>query len=122
MHFEQSRFEVEHRTVKISAARLKILVLAFATFFLPASGFTQDSATLYKSKCAACHGADGKGATPVGQKIGVRDFSSPEVQKQSDDDLAGIINDGKNKMPSYKKSLKPEQVKDLVAMVRSFKK
>ena len=82
----------------------------------------QDAASTYKTKCAACHGADGKGVTPVGQKIGVRDFASPEVQKQSDDELAGIINDGKNKMPSYKKSLKPEQVKDLITVIRSFGK
>jgi mono/diheme cytochrome c family protein len=108
--------------MKIRAAILKILALALATFLLSAQGFTQDSATLYKSKCAACHGADGKGATPVGAKIGVRDLASAGVQKQTDDELAAIINDGKNKMPSYKKSLKPEQVKDLVAMVRSFKK
>src|SRR5690349_20959794 len=68
--------EVKHRTMKIRAAILKILALALATFLLSAQGFTQDSATLYKSKCAACHGADGKGATPVGAKIGVRDLAS----------------------------------------------
>jgi len=30
--------------------------------------------------------------------------------------------DGKDKMPSYKKSLKPDQVKDLVGFVRSLAK
>ena len=79
----------------------------------------QDAAAIYKTKCAACHGPDGKGDTAVGKKLGVRDFASPEVQKQSDDELAAIINDGKNKMPSYKKSLKPEQVKDLVAFIHA---
>jgi cytochrome c6 len=77
---------------------------------------------LYKTKCAVCHGADGKGETTVGKTNKVRDFASADVQKQSDADLTGIITNGKNKMPAYGRSLKPEQVKDLVAYVRSFGK
>ena len=80
----------------------------------------QDAASLYKAKCAACHGADGKGDTPVGKKLGLRDFSSPEVQKMSDAELTTIIADGKKKMPGYKKSLKPEQIKDLTAYIRDL--
>jgi mono/diheme cytochrome c family protein len=82
----------------------------------------QDAAGLYKTKCSACHGADGKGDTAMGKKMGLRDFASPEVQKMSDDELTAAIADGKNKMPSYKKSLKPEQVKDLVGYIRSLAK
>jgi len=82
----------------------------------------QDAAGLYKAKCSACHGADGKGDTPVGKKMGLRDFASPEVQKSSDDELTAIIADGKDKMPSYKKSLKPAQIKDLVGYIRSLAK
>ena len=40
----------------------------------------------------------------------------------SDDELAAVISDGKDKMPSYKKSLKPEQVKELVGYIRSLAK
>jgi mono/diheme cytochrome c family protein len=82
----------------------------------------QDAAGLYKAKCSACHGADGKGDTPVGKKMGLRDFASHEVQKMNDDELTAIIADGKDKMPSYKKSLKPEQIKELVGYVRSLAK
>lgn len=82
----------------------------------------QDAASLFKTKCSACHGADGKGDTPVGKKFGVRDFTSPEVQKMSDDELTTIIADGKGKMPGYKKSLKPEQIKDLTAYIRELAK
>lgn len=80
----------------------------------------QDAASLYKSKCSACHGADGKGDTPVGKKMGIRDLASPEAQKMSDDELTAVIADGKDKMPSYKKSLKPDQIKDLVGYIRSL--
>jgi cytochrome c6 len=77
---------------------------------------------LYKAKCAACHGADGKGETTVGKASKVRDLGSADVQGQSDDAIAAIIGNGKGKMPAYGKSLKPEQIKDLVAYIRSLKK
>lgn len=80
------------------------------------------AAALYKTKCAACHAPDGHGDTAAGKKLGVHDFASPEVQKESDDELAAIIAKGKNKMPAYEKSLKPEEIKDLVAQVRSLAK
>jgi mono/diheme cytochrome c family protein len=82
----------------------------------------QDAAGTFKSKCAACHGADAKGNTPVGTKMGIKDLASPDVQKMSDDELTAAIADGKNKMPSYKKSLKPDQIKELVGYVRSLAK
>jgi cytochrome c6 len=81
----------------------------------------QDAAATYKGKCAACHGADAKGETPVGKKMGIKDLASGDVQKMSDAELTTVIADGKNKMPSYKKSLKPDQIKELVGYIRSLK-
>jgi cytochrome c6 len=75
----------------------------------------------YKAKCAMCHGADGKGGTPTGKAMKVRDFASEDVQKQSDADLGDAISKGKGKMPAYK-TLTAEQVRDLVGYVRSFGK
>lgn len=71
----------------------------------------------YKAKCAACHGPDGKGK----EAMKTRDLSSADVQKQSDADLSGIITTGKGKMPPYK-TMTPDQVKDMVAFIRSLKK
>ena len=96
------------------------LALSLATWSKPAAA--DDAAPIYKAKCAACHGADGKGDSPIGKKMGLRDFASPEVLKMSDGELTTIIADGKDKMPSYKKSLKPEQIRDLVGYVRSLGK
>lgn len=93
---------------------------AFAALSSPVRA--QDAAAIYKAKCAACHGADGKGETAIGKVNKVRDLGSPEVQKQSDADLTAIIENGKGKMPGYAKSLKPEQVKELVAYIRSIAK
>jgi cytochrome c6 len=77
---------------------------------------------LYKSKCAGCHGADGKGQTSMGKANNIRDLGSADVQAQSDDAIAGIISGGKGKMPAYGKSLKADQIKDLVAYIRTLKK
>jgi mono/diheme cytochrome c family protein len=82
----------------------------------------EGSEKLYKTKCAACHGADGKGETAIGKANKMRDLASADIQKQSDEDLLEIITKGKNKMPAYGKSLKPEQIKDLVTYIRSFGK
>jgi len=80
------------------------------------------SAATYKAKCAACHGADGRGDTPAGKSTKARSFADPEVVKASDDDLAAIIEKGKAKMPGYGKSMKPDEIKDMVAYIRSIAK
>ena len=58
----------------------------------------------------------------MGKKMGARDFHSPDVQKESDADLTAAIAKGKNKMPSYEKSLKPEDIQGLVAYIRTLGK
>ncbi len=69
-----------------------------------------------------CHAADGSGNTTMGKKMNLRDLGSPEVQKQTDAELTDIVAKGKNKMPGYEKTLKPEEIKALVAYMRTMKK
>ena len=80
-----------------------------------------DNAAVYKAKCAACHGADGAGQTPMGKKMNLRDLRAPEVQKQSNADLTKIITDGKEKMPAYKGKLTADEIKGLVQFLRELK-
>jgi cytochrome c6 len=75
-------------------------------------------AATFKTKCAGCHGADGKGKAA----LKTQDMSSAAVQQMSDAELTAITTDGKGKMPAYGKSLKPDQIKDLVDYIRSFAK
>ena len=100
---------------------LVVGVTLFSLFCLPVRAQSPGE-NLYKAKCAACHGADGKGETAVGKMNKLKDLGSADVQKQSDSDLTEIIANGKGKMPGYSKSLKPEQMKDLVAYIRSLAK
>jgi YVTN family beta-propeller protein len=82
----------------------------------------KDPATeaLYKSKCQICHGADGKGSA-AGQKLGVKDFNSPEVAKQSDSELFDATKKGKGKMPAFNGKLTDDQIKALVKYIRNLK-
>ncbi len=106
---------------------IKMQVFATVTaiaveFDLSLSAHAQNaSETLYKSKCATCHGADGAGSA-TGKKMGAHDFTTAEVQGMADAELSTIITNGKNKMPKYGASLKPEDIKGLVAYIRTFKK
>jgi mono/diheme cytochrome c family protein len=82
----------------------------------------QDGPTLYKTKCAMCHGADGKGETPMGKKLNIRDLGSPEVQKQTDAELTAIISKGKGKMPPFEGKLTAEQIGQVLAHIRELGK
>jgi len=98
------------------------IVVAAPVLVCARSRADDKSAATYKAKCATCHGADGKGDTPAGKSTKVRSFGDAEVVKTSDDDLAGIIEKGKGKMPGYGKSMKPDEIKDMVAYIRSLAK
>ncbi|HWN99286.1 MAG TPA: cytochrome c [Blastocatellia bacterium] len=78
-----------------------------------------DAAALFTSnKCATCHGADGKGKIK-----GARDFTDAAWQKtESDAELAAVIKNGKKPMPPYGDKLSDDEIKALVAYVRSFGK
>jgi cytochrome c6 len=113
--------EDEMNRIMLRIGQSLFQVLAF-TLFLSATVRADDAAATFKAKCAGCHGPDGKGNTPAGKATGVHDFSSPDVQKTSDADLAGIISMGKNKMPPYAKTLKEAEITSLVAYIRSLGK
>lgn len=101
--------------------RVKAILLIFAIAVTPAL-LAADGAAVYKSKCATCHGADGKGQTPMGKKMGLRDLGSPDVQKQTDKQLYDWTAVGKGKMPAYKDKLSDDEIKALVAHMRTFAK
>ncbi|HEX4946535.1 MAG TPA: cytochrome c [Blastocatellia bacterium] len=105
----------------LSAAALVVAALTSLTIQpLPTTAAVQDAATIYKTKCASCHGLDGSGNTAAGKKLKVRDLRSAEVKKMSEPQMHDIIAKGKGKMPAGK-GLNDDQVKQLVTHVRSMK-
>lgn len=100
----------------------RFLPLFLALLFVPVAWAQGNAEATYKAKCAGCHGADGAANTPAAKTLGVRDFHSPDVEKETDAELADIITKGKNKMPKYGDKLKDSEIKDLAGYVRTFSK
>jgi mono/diheme cytochrome c family protein len=96
---------------RIAAALAAVLTVAIAT---PASA--ADAKTLFKQKCAACHGPDGKGQTKMGEKLGVKDLTTI---KDSEADIEAIISAGKPpKMTAFKDKISADEIKALAAFVK----
>jgi cytochrome c6 len=78
-----------------------------------------DPASTFKSKCAACHGADGV-PTALGNRMHAPDLRSKEVQDQTPAALAQVISAGKNNMPAFGNRLDKDQIQKLVDYIRTF--
>jgi mono/diheme cytochrome c family protein len=90
-----------------------------ATFFLAVA---QDSAGIYKSKCASCHGPKGAGRPAMKGS----NLLTPEAKKATDDALIDAIqNGGAAKKASHaysKKGVTADQAKGLVIHIRELQK
>jgi len=100
-----------------------LIALIAATIAAPSFAADHPGAVVYRTKmCKACHGDDGSGNTPAGKTVQAHDLRSEAVQKKSDQELMATITNGKGKMPSFKSSLKAEQIRDVVGYIRTLKK
>lgn len=82
-----------------------------------------DSAGVYKAKCAVCHAADGSGSSAMGKTLGSPDLRADAVQKETYAQLIDSITNGKGKkMPAYKGKITDDQIKDLAAYIRDLAK
>jgi cytochrome c553 len=92
------------------------------------TSFAEDAKVNWEKHCQKCHGADGKGQTVMGKKLKVKDYTDAKVQESFKDEEANKItkegkNEGdKNLMPKFADKLSDQEIKDLTAYVRKFKK
>jgi len=106
---------------------MKIFAVLAASL-LAGSGSAADVKANWAAHCAKCHGADGKGATRMGKQAGAKDYTDAKVQEAMKDDAAakaikeGIMEGGKKKMDPYKDKLSDDEIKALIAHMRTFKK
>jgi cytochrome c553 len=104
--------------MKMMKIAMLVLTIAIALFILiPSLSWAEDGASIYKTKCAACHGADaaGKPAAKIPSLV------TDDAKKLSDADLEKAITE-KPKHAGVAKSLTPDQVKMLVSYIRSVQK
>jgi cytochrome c6 len=95
-----------------------ILVCAGAV----ASACAEPASSVYKAKCAACHGAVGDASTPAGKALKVPSFTSESVLKETDANMLSIAMYGKGKMPAWNDKLSADQLRALIAFIHTFQK
>src|SRR5216684_5189386 len=81
---------------------------------------------LFRNNCARCHGADGRGDTPLGNTYKAPDFTDPEwwqkhSQITSTASLISIVSRGKGGMPAFGKKLSRADIRWRVGYVRRFR-
>lgn len=115
-----------------SVTRIKIFILSVSVLFVltvlmvnSKSHLTvvhaRGGAEIYAASCAKCHGADGRGQTPKGRQTGAKDFTNPQWQAVEARGIR-VITNGKGKMPGFKSTLSPEEIKAVWEHVRGFKR
>ncbi len=107
----------------------KIIILAIVASFNTALTATADGPKDNWDKyCTKCHGEDGKGQTKLGQRLGSRDYTDPQVQAGlKDEDIVKTVKeglrdkDGKLLMKAIN-GLSDDEINQLVNYLRAFKK
>ena len=79
----------------------------------------------YTKTCASCHGKDALGNEKMTKALkadlAALDLLDDATLGQADDALVKTTTDGKGRMPAYGKKLSPEDIKAIVAWLRSAK-
>jgi len=114
---------------------MKKMILLAAMFGLTAAlnASGAEAKDNWDTLCAKCHGAEGKGDTKMGTRLGCKDFTDAKVQADIKDDAAtkAIVDglksdDDKTLMKPFvtgaDSPLSDAEVKALVAYVRTLKK
>jgi cytochrome c6 len=82
-----------------------------------------DARSVYNSKCASCHGRDGRATSARARREHARDMTPGEWQDSvSDERIYNSISNGKGKMPAFKKKLSDAQIDELVNYVRRLRR
>ncbi len=92
-------------------------VLAVLSLLAPlAPAAADDAAAMFALKCSVCHGKDGKGQNPMGQKLGVKDLAQTALSAA---EIEKMIADGKGKMTGFRGKIADAEIKSLAAWVKA---
>ena len=107
----------------------KLIASSMAMFVAGAvSLHAADAKENWDKNCTKCHGADGKGKTKMGEKMGAKDYTDAKVQEGLKDDAMtkaikeGIKDGETTKMKAFGDVLSDDEIKALVKFIRDFKK
>ena len=106
-----------------------ILTIVISFFVASAiSARAADVKTNWDNNCAQCHGRDGRADTKMGRQVSAKDLTDPKIQAAFTDAKAtqsikeGVKQNGKTTMKAFGGKLTDEEIKALVAYVRTLKK
>ena len=92
------------------------------------TAYAGDAKENWEKSCTKCHGANGKGQTKMGQKMGIKDYTDAKVQADMKDDAAckaikeGLKDKEGKTLMKPAEELSDDDIKALVKYMRSFKK
>ncbi len=104
---------------------LTLTVVILAGMALSANA--ADAKATYEKSCKKCHGAEGKGDTVMGKKVGAKDYSTAKVQEEMKDDKAFKaikegLKEGDKTVMKPTEGVTDDEIKELVKYMRTFKK
>jgi cytochrome c6 len=112
---------LRRRFLKISA-RFFLGGIAALLFFCAGAMAQSPGESIYKAKCASCHGPDGMANTSIGKALKVKPITDPAVKSQSQRTMNESVAKGEGKMPAFQGKLTEKEIHDSVAHFRAFLK
>jgi cytochrome c6 len=110
------------RDRKIQFATPFLLLLGTLFTVCPALAQGSSGATIFKSKCQLCHGADGAGNTTLGKQLQAANLRSKDIQKKTDAELHKVVHDGNGNMPPFADQLSDGEINQVIKFVRALGK
>ena len=107
--------------------KIFLLIATLVPPLLAAPSRAADVQANWTKHCVACHGKDGKGQTKAGKMAGVKDQTDAKYQASLTDDkmfksIKEGLKDGDKIKMKPAEGLSDDEIKALVAHVRTFKK
>lgn len=106
---------------------MRIMIAAILTGVIASSAQGADPQTNWSNNCVVCHGQDGSANTPMGKALSAKNLRSAEVQASFTDAEAveaiknGVKRNGAMAMLAFGGTLTDDEIKALVAYVRTLK-
>jgi mono/diheme cytochrome c family protein len=109
---------------------MKVIVTIIVSLFAASAVSLRaaDAKANWDANCAQCHGKSGNADTKMGKTLNAKDLTDAKVQAEFTDAKAtesiknGVKENGKTTMKAFGGKLTDDEIKALVAYVRTLKK
>ena len=109
---------------------MKVIVTIIISLFAASAVSLRaaDAKANWDANCAQCHGKTGNADTKMGKTLNAKDLTDAKVQSEFSDAKAtesiknGVKENGKTTMKAFGGKLTDDEIKALVAYVRTLKK